>query len=352
MVVFFSPLIFCVSFFIPATSHFLGHVPAQEARGLHQQHDDEHGEQNGVGQLGGYVRLGQRLDDPQQDAPQKRPGDGPDAAEHRSGKRLDAGHGAGGGHEGGGEGAQQPPRHRRQRGADGEGQRDGGVDVDAHQLRRPLVLRAGPHGLAQLGPAGEKGEQHHDDNTRPHGEQGDVGDGQLPAEQPQGIGLPLGVGGGDEGGIPLGGGPPDELGRVLQKIAHADGGDEHRQGGGLPQGFVGQPLNDHAQRRTYRHGQHHRQPAGQAQVGHGAEGDVAAHHDDIAMGKVEHFGDAVHHGVPQGDDGVHAPQADSADQIGKEFHRRTSLFLTLAMCQKRGRGTPCPRPRHSLEQKI
>ena len=73
--------------------------------------------------------------------------------------------------------AQQHAGDGRQAGADGEGQGDGGVDVDAHELGRALVLGAGPHGLAHLGLAGEPHQsaimmmiQTHD------GHQGHIGD--------------------------------------------------------------------------------------------------------------------------------------------------------------------------------
>ena len=120
------------------------------------------------------------------------------------------------------------------------------VHVDAHELGRPLVLRAGPHGLAHLGLAGEPGEGQHDDDADQHGDQGHVGD--VHPFNGQGA---LG----DDGGKHLGVGAPQQQGGVLQKVADADGGDEHRQGGRLAQGLVGQPFDDHAQDGTHHHGQ-------------------------------------------------------------------------------------------------
>ena len=46
-----------------------------------------------------------------------------------------------------------------QRAAEGEGERDGPVDVDAHQPGAVLVLGHRPHGLAQLGPLDDVGHQ-------------------------------------------------------------------------------------------------------------------------------------------------------------------------------------------------
>ena len=52
------------------TSHFLRDILAQQARGFHQQDDDQHGEHDGVGQVGGDVGLGYGLNDAQQQAAQ------------------------------------------------------------------------------------------------------------------------------------------------------------------------------------------------------------------------------------------------------------------------------------------
>src|SRR5699024_6221013 len=81
-----------------------------------------------------------------------------------------------------------------------------------------------------------------------------------------------------------------------------------------------------AQHGASQHGQEHRRPAGQPQIGHGTEGDVSAYHNDITMGKIKHLSNAVNHGITQGDNGVHASQADPADQVGKEFHKVAPLF--------------------------
>ena len=43
------------------------------------------------------------------------------------------------------------------------------------------------------------------------------------------------------------------------------------------------------------------------------------------MGKVEHLGNAVDHGIAQGDDGVDAAQADAGEYVAQEGHVHTSL---------------------------
>ena len=193
-------------------------------------------------------------------------GDGADAAEHRRGKGLDARHGAGGGHQGRIGGAEQHSRDGGKTRADGEGDGDGGVHVDAHELGRALVLGAGAHGLAHLGPVDEEQQDHHNDE------------------------------------------------------ADADGRDEHGQRRGLPQGLVGQLLDDHAQYRAHQHGKQHAHDGRQIVLGRGEKADVSAHHDHVSVGEIQHFGDTVDHGIAQGDDGVDAAQADAADQIVQKTH--------------------------------
>ena len=46
-----------------------------------------------------------------------------------------------------------------------------------------------------------------------------------------------------------------------------------------------------------------------------AEADIRADHDDVAVGEVEHLGNAVHHRVTQRDNGVDGAKADAVDQI-------------------------------------
>ena len=121
-------------------------------------------------------------------------------------------------------------------------------------------------------------------------------------------------------GEDLGVGGPQQQGGVLEEVAHADGGDEHRQDGGRPEGLVGQPLDDDTQDGTHHDGQQDPHNGGQFKAGGGIEADVRAHHDDVAVGEVQHLGDAVDHGVAQCDDGVDAPQADPADEKTQKGH--------------------------------
>ena len=279
------------------TSHLLLDLLAQQARGLHQKDDDQNTKHNGVAKLGAQIGLAEGLDNAEEDTAQHSPGDRANAAENRRSKGPDAGHRAGGGLQGRHRGAQQHPGDGRQGRADGKGGGDGLVHIDAHELGSVPVLGDGPHGLAGPGPGGEPGQPQHNDDGSGNGVDHLTGDHQLASGQAQGRK-------GHNGGKVLGAGGPNQLGGVLQEVADADGRDQHRQAGSAPQGLIGQSLNQDAQQRAHHHsrqnGHKYRQPQ---IVGH-AEGNVSSHHDDITMGEIQHLGNAVHHGIAQGNDGV------------------------------------------------
>ena len=216
------------------TSHFLAHGLSEQAGRLDQQHENQHGKDERVAQLGGDIRLAQNLDDAQQHAANHRARNRADAAENSRGKRLDARHGAGRRHERRIERAEQHAGDGGERRADGERCGNGGVDVDAHQLGRRLILRAGTHGLAHLALVDERGEADHDDDAVRDRKKRHIGDGQLAAEQ---LHRPL-----NHRGIDTRGCLPDEKRGVLEKIAHADGGDQDREAGRRAQGLIGKPL--------------------------------------------------------------------------------------------------------------
>lgn len=135
-----------------------------------------------------------------------------------------------------------------------------------------------------------------------------MGDGELAVQQ-------FDRAGAHYGGEGLGIGGPEQQSAVLEEIAHADSGDEHGQGGRLAQRLIGQPFDDHAQDGAHYHGQQH---AGQSrdhgagqrallkaagQAAHGEKTDICPHHNDVSVGKVQHFGNTVDHRIAQGNDG-------------------------------------------------
>ncbi|MPM45677.1 hypothetical protein SDC9_92367 [bioreactor metagenome] len=307
------------------TSHFLADQSAEKPGGLYQQHHDQHREHNGVGQLCGDIGPGKNLDHTKQQPPKQSPRDGADAAEHGGGKRLDARHGAGGGHQRGICRAQQNSRDGRQARPDGKGHRDGEIHIDAHELRRALVLRHSPHGLAHFGSARKRGQRQHDHEARGHRDHRRIGDAELAAEQGHAAFFRKA----EEGGKNLGVRAPQQQRRILEEVAHADGGDQHSQRWRGAQGLVRQPLHHDAQHRAAHHRQQHGGQRVPTEIGGGAKAQIPAHHNHVTVGKIQHFGDTVDHSVAQSDDGINAAQADAADQIGEDRHSKRHLLSQI-----------------------
>ncbi len=119
------------------------------------------------------------------------------------------------------------------------------------------------------------------------------------------------------------------------------------RGGRLAQRLIGQPFDDHAQDGAHYHGQQH---AGQSrdhgagqrallkaagQAAHGEKTDICPHHNDVSVGKVQHFGNTVDHRIAQGNDGVHAAQTDAVDEIVENTQDQSPLFLLLRRCARK-----------------
>ena len=225
-------------------------------------------------------------------------------------KALMPGMEPGGGHQGGVGGAQKHARDGRKAGADGEGDGDGGVHVDPHQARRapyPRKRRAWPcpilvREVNRVSTAMITIQARMDTMVTPEitSLPSKSCRDQLPTTEENTFGLE----------------PQIRRGRVLQKIGNADGRDQDGEGGSLTKRLIGEPFDGDAQDRADDHRKEHRTQGRKPQVAGGAEGDVGAHHDDVAVREIQHFGNAVDHRVAQGDDGVHAAQADAADQMG------------------------------------
>jgi hypothetical protein len=128
-------------------------------------------------------------------------------------------------------------------------------------------------------------------------------------------------------------------GEILQEKSHPQGGDDRGDPGGLAQGTVGQPLDGHPQERGEDHAeqqgagedQHQGQTQGQPQQEGGpGQAEVGAHHEDVAVGEVDHGEDAVHHGVAQGDEGVNAPQLQGVqDVLGQDLQHYYGLLFSV-----------------------
>ena len=135
----------------------------RDGRKISTPHQHEEGEyvlvvraEDAAGEIADVARA-ERLDQPEQQAAEHRARDVADAAQHRGGERLEPRHEA---HEEVRDGIVGGPHHagdRRECGADGEGQGDHVVGIDAHQSGDARILRGGAHRAAELGAI----HQHH-----------------------------------------------------------------------------------------------------------------------------------------------------------------------------------------------
>ncbi len=213
----------------------------EDARGLHDQHDDQEQEHHRVlpdGQADGRDEdLGEADEQASDDGARY----GADATEHGGDEGLGAQHDAHGGRGLRVRHGVEDRAYAGEGGAHGEGERDGGVHVDAHEAGGAHVLGHGTHGLAELGALDQEGEdggrdRGHRDGEERRGRELQAGD--------------LDRAGVDEGGHHLGVGPEHQLGAVLEEVRDADGGDQDGEARGVAQGRVGHLVDEHAQERA------------------------------------------------------------------------------------------------------
>ena len=62
------------------------------------------------------------------------------------------------------------------------------------------------------------------------------------------------------------------------------------------------------------------QYGGEVEAGYCKEADVSTDHDDIAVGEVQHFSDAVNHGIAQSNDRVDTAKTDATNQEVQKTH--------------------------------
>ncbi len=105
-------------------------------------------------------------------------------------------------------------------------------------------------------------------------------------------------------------GSEDQLEQVLKENAHADGRDQQRNARRFlhQQSSVRDALDQHARQRTKDDRPDHSDPNGQAAEHQQHICRISAHHDDVAMCKVDELDDAVDHAVPQGNQGINTPR--------------------------------------------
>ena len=258
--------------------HLFLNLAAEEASGLDQQHNDQDRKRDGVLPGGKADGGDEALAQADGDTADHGTRDGADAAQNSGDEGFQAQHGA---HGGGGLRVGAAVQHRADAGqcrTHCKGKGDGAVDVDAHQAGSVHILRDGAHGLAELGLLHQEGQhQHGQDGDH---QRNDGGQAQRHRADLEGL---VGVIGRDD----LCAGAEDQLGGVLQEEGHADGRDQQGDTGCVAQRGVGDLFDDHAQQRTGDDGGAHSSDRAETQLVHDKPGHVRAHHDDIAMGKVQ-----------------------------------------------------------------
>ena len=255
--------------------------------------------------------------DADDEAAQHGAGDRADAAENGRDERLQARHGA----------EQrldvddllriEHSAHRRQTAADGEGDRDDLVVVDAHQLSRALILRDGAHGLAGARlfdeevqadhqRDGDDGREHLEQldrlaaNLEQHDARDDIREFELAAAE-------------------------DQLNGDLQRHGNADGRDQRGNTGRVAQRLIGDLVHHDAQHNAEHNACQNCQRDGDGGVRlrqrgnhagrHNPVDDIGADHHNVAMGKVDELDNAVNHRVAQCDQCINAAHLQAADQI-------------------------------------
>ena len=103
---------------------------------------------------------------------------------------------------------------------------------------------------------------------------------------------------------------------LLQKVADADGRNQDGQRRGLTQRAVGDALDRNAQNGADDHRKDNGQHGVHTRRAKSKEHNIAADHDNVAVGEVQHLGNAVDHRIAQGDQRVNAAQTDTVDQVG------------------------------------
>ena len=107
-------------------------------------------------------------------------------------------------------------------------------------------------------------------------------------------------------------------GEVLQKDADAQRRDDGRDAGRLAQRLVGQRSISTPRKATPTMESSSVGTKGSLRKYGGNETEEGAHHEQIAVGEIDHGQHAVDHGVAQGDEGVDAAQLQGVEYLLEE----------------------------------
>ena len=314
-------------FIFQSPFHLFLHLTAKEARGLDQQHDDQDRKCDGVLPSGKADGGNKALAQADGDTADHSARHGTDAAQNGGNEGLQAQHGTHGGRCLRVGAAVQHRADAGQRRTHRKGEGDGAVDVDAHQAGGVHILRDGAHGLAELGLLDKEGQHQHGQH-RDH-QRDDGGQAYRHLADIEGLGSEIGR---DD----LSTGPHDELCGVLQEEGDADGRDQQRDAGRAAQRGVGDLFDHDAQQRADDDGGADGGHRAETKLVHHEPRHVRAHHNDIAVGKVQQQDDAVHHAVAQRDQCIDAAERKTVDQLAKKHCHGWILPFFSAFSRLRG----------------
>ena len=88
----------------------------------------------------------------------------------------------------------------------------------------------------------------------------------------------------------------------------------------MSEGFIGDLFDSDTEDSTGYHCYEHREVGVKAEAGHHSEYDIAADHNNVSVGEVKHFSDAIDEGIAEGYDGIDASEADTVYKVIQKSH--------------------------------
>ena len=295
------------------TLHLLRDLLPQDSAGLHKKHQDEDGKHNRIGKLGGNIGLREILQNPQNHSAEKGPGYGTDPSQHRGDKGLDSGHRPCRRCQAGIGGAKEDARHCGEGRTDRKGHRDRRIDIDAHERGCPLVLGDREHRLPRLRAVDKEEQSRRDDKSRQYRRYGLSRNRERASGKMQGLNR-------DKGLEALRIRAKDKEGEILQEVGDADRRDQNGEGIRPAKRLIGDPLRQNTRERTDDDGEKRRGRNRKAEAVERDKCGIGSQHKDVAVRKIQHLRDAVHHRIAECDDGIDRSQADAVQQIRKKTH--------------------------------
>ena len=119
----------------------------------------------------------------------------------------------------------------------------------------------------------------------------------------------------------------DDQGQILQQERDPDRSDQGGDAGGLADRKIGPAIDGDSQQCRHENGGREGDPPGKRKDQIGVESEIAAHHQDIAVGEIDQPQNSIDHGVSDGDQSVETSQGDSIDELlEKHGSRHCRIF--------------------------